>query len=349
MLKKYEPKTTSQILGNQKQVAEIIKWLGRWKRSNALLVTGPTGSGKSIAIRLVAKHLDMDIVESHGDDERNKAELENMISMSRQQGVFARKKLILIEDIDVLENKRTLGKLIEESSWPVVFTADSYVTLPSVVQIKFQKVKNEEMFRLLKYVCSEEGMKISDTDLNNIVKSSDGDVRAALIDITVGNFASSRSQTANIFNVMKAIFSKSENAKKIAEKESVDTIMAWVDSNILQEHKDVESIAAAYDALARADMIRARIIKRQSWSLQKYILDTLIYGMPRKKRITLGYYQPPTRLRRNEEILEKIAGKLHISKKEAAKQMTLFSVILNEKVIDDLEMDEDDVRAVRSF
>ena len=97
LLDKYEPKVAKQILGNQKQASEIARWLGSWKKGQALIVYGPTGSGKSLSIKIVAKQLGFEIMESHAGEERGKSDIEEIISVSKQQGIFSRKKIILID------------------------------------------------------------------------------------------------------------------------------------------------------------------------------------------------------------------------------------------------------------
>jgi len=357
LLEKYEPKALNQILGNQRQALEIVKWLASWKKGRALLIYGPTGSGKSIAVRLAANQSGFEIMESHAGEERGKSDIEEIINASKQQGIFSRKKIILVEDISVIESKKTLAALASESLCPIVFVADSYD--PSLAkyckQIRFQKIDNATMLRFLKYVCGREGIDIGDSILDNIVKSCNGDVRASLMDLDIAREAGKKFQTVRrdqartIFEIAKLIFNnEKDEARKLAEQQP-DTLMLLVASNILQEHRDIESIAYAYDSLSKADLFRSRIIKRQSWGLQKYLIDLMIYGMPRKRRVTLASYQPPAKEKLNPATLEKIANKFHISKKGAARYMGVISLFIdNNEFIKEMDFDEGDIQFIKA-
>ena len=58
LLERYRPKSSREIVGNEHQVSEIRNWLGRWKKGRAVLVYGPTGSGKSLEARPNASDTD---------------------------------------------------------------------------------------------------------------------------------------------------------------------------------------------------------------------------------------------------------------------------------------------------
>ena len=107
------------------------------------------------------------------------------------------------------------------------------------------------------------------------------------------------------------------------------------------EYDSIEEIAKSYDYLSKADLFTSRVIKRQAWRLQKYFLLSA-YGIALSKtspKEKYTMYKSPKILysRKNnnlESVREKIAKKLHVSKKEAVEYIEIIRTLMDKTDIE---------------
>jgi len=152
---------------------------------------------------------------------------------------------------------------------------------------------------------------------------------------------SDRKRTDSIINALKIIFKSSsvENALPALNDLDIkmDEIFLWMDHNLPYEYLDANSLARAYEHLARADQFRGRIRKQQHWRFIVYIYNLLTAGISSAKEQrnpNFVSYKPTMRLLRiwqakmkfakKKEIAEKLALATHTSKKVAMKQIPYF-------------------------
>ncbi len=352
LLEKYAPTCTKEIAGNLAGIGEIKKFLASWRKGRALLVHGPTGSCKSTAIKLIAEELGYEIAESHANEKRAAS---SFFASSQQQGLFKKKKLMLFEDIETMQ-MRGFSDLISNSEHPVICTIGDAYHLPSSSRklfkaVRFEKIGETELARLLEQVCRKENIPIERRQIEQLAKAAGGDVRGMLIDLEIlrhGAKTGYRDSSENIFSTLRIIFkSMSIENSKIAidnsEKEP-EEIMRWLAENISEEYTDPGTIATAYNYLSKADVFNARIIRRQSWNLQKY-LSLAAYGTTiAKSRPSVRHvpYKFPAYPRGSESMLEKISRNLHISKRRATAYIPLLKVLgrRDSEVLEKLGMDE---------
>ena len=358
LLEKYSPTSTKEIIGNSSAVMEIRKFLASWKRGKALLVHGPTGSGKSTAIRLIAEELGYDLIENHPNEDRN---VKNFLQASMQQGIFSKKKIMLFEDIDV--PVRGFSQLIKASGHPVICTINDVYQVPASSRkdfklVKFEKISEQELMRFLEDVCRKEGISCPKRDLEQLARMSNGDIRALLIDLEIlmlGFKQGYRDVEENIFNTLRIIFKtmsieNSRIAMDSSEKDG-EELFRWLEQNIIEEYTDADSIASAYDYLSKADIFYSRIIRRQSWGLQKYSSGLAVYGTAlAKNRPSARFvnYRPPTFIRRDSGALEKIARQLHTSKKGALEYVPIIRMLLKKKsnIAEQFGLDEGEISLI---
>ncbi len=326
LLEKYRPKASKDIAGNSLAVNQIRKWLHTWQ-SGALYIHGPTGVGKSLAVELVAKELDYELLMCGADEARDLAYVRSFLSASSQQSLFFKKKLLLIDDFDIIESKKGITELIKNAKCPVVLISNEYNLPPQLRRycaiVKFIKPRHYELQKFLEKICAQEKMAISKALLSRLSRS--GDVRASLIDLealTEGY----RDTEDDIFAALRILF----KATSIVNVPRREELIAWVEENIPEEYETCEEIAKAYDYLSKADLYTVRIIKRQSWNLQKYAIELSLHGVAmsknhqNKKFVT---YRRPKFYLNNEYILEAIAKKTHTSKRKARDYVQLAKAL----------------------
>lgn len=327
LLEKYTPKSTKEIVGNGLRIAEIKRFLSSWKKGSAILVHGPTGSSKSTAIKLAAHELGYDVVESHGDEKRS---VDSFFQSSVQRGIFSKKRMLLFEDIETLP-MRGMAELTKRSEHPVICTIGDAYQLSTPVRknfklVKFDKISEAELLAFAESVCRKENMQLNRRQLEQLAKTSNGDIRVLLTDmelLALGCKPSYRDSEDNIFNTLKIIFKTMslENSKIAADncEKEPEELMRWLGENVSEEYTDIRTVAKAFDYLSRADIFNSRIIRRQSWSLQKY-LALAAYGTAlAKERPSARFvsYRPP-RFQQRISAVEGLSKSLHISRRKMA-------------------------------
>ncbi len=329
LLSKYRPKTTKEIIGNGTAISQIKSWLGAWKDkdSKALYVYGPTGVGKTLAVELIAQELNYELLRCGADEQRSLAYLRTFISASGQQSLFFRKKLILIDDFDIIESKKGIAELIKESRCPIVLISGEYNLKPDLKRYctvtKFTKPRYDQVQKFLEKIALSEKISISKPLLTRMARAND--VRAALIDLETLSDGY-RDTEDDIFAALRILF-KTTSMENVPRRED---LIAWVEENIPEEYQTREEIARAYDYLSKADLYTARIRKRQAWTLQKYEIELALYGVAlsktRQSNRFVNYRRPPFRIS-NEQALLELAQLTHTSRRKAREYMPLVNAL----------------------
>jgi len=300
------PKRLNDIAGNPGAVDEMRKWPGK----PALLIVGPPGSGKTTAAVALAADKGWELFEMNASDLRDRKTIEKVAGLASVSATFSGKtRAILFDEIDGLFRADHGGAgavltIIREAKCPVLLTAnDEYATPLSSIRrecavVKFRKVHYSTIRQVLERLCKAHGVECDPAVAERIAKSSDGDLKAAINDLhalAIGRkrlddkdvFLFERDRSGNIFNAMQALFKASEYGPARESFESVDEdpdmFMKWVDENIPREYSEPQDLAAAFDALSRADFYAAGIMRRQQWQLMKFQLDMMTAGVSMAK------------------------------------------------------------------
>ncbi|MBS3052885.1 MAG: AAA family ATPase [Candidatus Aenigmarchaeota archaeon] len=334
LLQKYEPRSLQEFVGNRQQTAEILQWIKGWKKG-ALMIHGPPGVGKSLAVKLAAKELGLELLQRHANDQADVLK-ESVLKAAQQKSLFSKGKILLIDDLEQLDSSKHVVELIKSSRFPVVLVASNPYDMKLAAlrnyckMVKFQKLRADEIARFLKLICETEGIKYEEAALKQLCRTSNGDIRAALMDletlkpeVTLRNAGElgDRGKEDNIFETVRLVLkatSIQSAALAVQNSERPEIVLAWLEENILNEYTGIEEIAEAYDWLSKADIFYSRIIRRQSWSLQKYANALGFYGVAlskRKARNSFVQYSVPKRRFKAGSTEEDLASLLHVSRR----------------------------------
>ncbi len=366
-LLKYSPKKLSEIAGNPSAVEEIRRWALEWMRGNTvqpgkiggddstgrmvlgnaqkpLLIYGPTGTGKTAAVRALSSEFEFELVEFGGESERRGENAKRVLGgAASHMGLFGGKRLVLIDDVDAMSKEdsgfvEAVGKLLSGARQPVILTAiDLYERKLSgirneCVKVQMKKVNSGTVAKVLRGIAREEGLSIEDERAEEIARRAEGDLRCAINDLEALNFSSERNKKKNIFDSVRGMFrakSYADGRKATLDaEENHDMLKLWMDENIPLEYKSVEGQAAAFEMLSRSDVFDGRIMGRQYWGYLKYSSDLMGAGVsicnPEKGSGFL-MYSFPAYLRKMSEskarreikrrIGEKLKKKLHGSRR----------------------------------
>ncbi len=363
ILEKYRPKKIEEMIDNRSQAMEILNMIKNYKKGRGILVYGPPGCGKTLSIELIAKKLNYEIVRLTAADFRSYNQLKRTILQSSlQSSLLYSGKILLIDELEFVFDpgmKRGIRELIKESPYPVVLISQNpYVQQLREIRamcklVKFNKVRWTSIAKYLEKIAKHEKIKYEKRAIDQLARMSNGDVRAALIDlaslneVTMESIKSvgDRDQEQSIFDTLKIIFKTTdiENSSLALEQsdKTPDEIFWWIEENIFREYESPEEVAKAYGFLSFADFFKNQITKRQAWSLQKYFLDGLIMISVAKKKVYRKYvkYESPKfflQFKRRvgkelETVLEKIGEMTHTSKKRAMSYIPLMKILIKKR------------------
>lgn len=360
---KHRPKTLTDIAGNKASIQQILGWLELWKKGapkkRALLLHGPPGTGKTVSVEAVANDQGLDLVEINASDKRNRDALEKTIGLAtRQSDLFGRPRLVLIDEVDGINLSEdrgavdTIVRLVEETQVPVILTANDPWD-PKVgpirnatTMIEYKRLGLRDSLPYLKKICEKEGIEVEEQALRLIVDRNQGDMRSIMNDLQVltsgrkrltydeTTWLGFRDRRATIFDALKTVFTSPTclQARRATDMADVDLDMffEWVYENAPRQLNDPRDLSQAMNALAQADLIRARIDRTRAWELLPYALEMETAGVAMSKEFTKPAWIPmkfPERIQLlsrtrkvrslQTEVGRSIGARCHISSRRA--------------------------------
>ncbi|MEM2204331.1 MAG: replication factor C large subunit [Sulfolobales archaeon] len=315
---KYRPRTLSDYIDQDEAKNKLIEWIKRFPNTEykAVLLYGPPGTGKTTLVECLARDLGYEVVEMNASDFRRMQDIERIaIASADKAGLFGRRRLILLDEVDGINAKADLGgleavlRLIEVTRVPVIMTANdpwspNLRPLRNVsLAIEVKKLSEGNVVKLLKKICLSEKIECDDEALKEIARRSEGDLRSAINDLEsvargvkkisldyVREVLGYRDRERNPFETLGRIFSaRSARAAKAAAGSSQldnEMLMQWINENIPAQMQDPEDLWRAYEALSRADVYMGRIVKTGNWDLLSYAIDLMSAGVAMAKKST---------------------------------------------------------------
>ncbi|MEM2028706.1 MAG: replication factor C large subunit [Candidatus Bathyarchaeia archaeon] len=360
---KYKPKSISEVIGNEEAKRKILEWINSWKKGapekKALFIYGPPGVGKTATVEALANDLDMELVMSDASTYRTEEAVKRFAGRASQFGsLFGRSKIIVFDEVDGLTGSADAGGLaaimdvIRNTRMPVILIANDaydprFTPLRNLcLMVEFKRLSVTEVAKHLARICVKEGIVADDKALRFIAERSGGDVRSAILDLQAlaqgkdkltyedVSWLAVRDRKEEIFNVLRMIFyAKSaitaRNAVNMADVD-LDMLFEWIYENIPYHIKNPPELAAAMDALAKADIYRGILKETGDWSFLRYITDLMTGGVAfswSKKSPGWTPFRFPERIKiasstkEERELLEeigrRIGKKCHISSSRA--------------------------------
>ncbi len=370
---KYRPESLDEYRGKSKTVEKVLDWVKNWdnRKSKALLLHGPPGSGKTVLAELVAEKLGMEIFETNASEVRTKKALKAKVEKAVQQKSFTGKnKLILVDEVDGMTaqdrgGKSEITKIIDKSRFPVIMTAnDAYETSKSIRRkskmVDVGKIHTNSITSILKDIANKEDLDYEDKAIKAIARRANGDLRSAIndlesvaekhdrLDSEVVKSIGYRDTEKDIFEALKIIF-KTEDADTASKAldnvdEDPDTVFEWIRENIPAEYSRKEDLSEAFECLSLADLFNGRIRKNQNWGLLKYVYDLMTVGVALSKGSKykgFNKYSYPSKIKmmgrskaarnKREEISKKIGERLHTSVSTATDSIPFLRELFRDK------------------
>ncbi|MDD5700138.1 MAG: replication factor C large subunit [Candidatus Nanoarchaeia archaeon] len=376
----YRPKKLSEIKGQEEAIDKMRNFLHNFGQGKkAIILYGPTGTGKTTLAYVVAAETDSEIFELNASDLRDRNRLNEVLKPAiEQKSLTNEKKIILVDEVDGISKDdfgglSELMELVESTTWPMILTANdiwdkNFSQLRKQCEvIQFREIDYKTIKEVLNLILKKENKSLDTNILTGISIKAKGDMRAAINDLQIASgmedpfkiLENDRNKETDIFNALRLIFKDKPNDNTLRIFDSVnmpiDQIMLWIEENIPAEYKG-EELQKAYDALSMADVFKGRIYKQQYWRFLVYENILLSYGIAAAKEgVKRGFtnYRKPERILKiwmnNQRIAKKVsiakkyAEYAHIGQKRALSEFPLLKFILkNEGARKELKLEKEE-------
>ena len=303
LCEKYTPYTLNGIAGNRNAIERLEQFAlacQQGKPTKPIMIYGPPGTGKTTAAHALAYSNGFELIELNASDYRDKAKLEKLLlPASTSQGLFKRKLIILLDEIDELSSKFDAGaeqaitELLRISRHPIIFIANDYwdkkiaFLRGKVEQVEFKKLGSDEVYKVIKKISEKEHANIEESVLREIAARSSGDLRGAINDLEFAisgkenplESLGTRNREIEIFGVLDKIFLSRniEQAKRAIDNADTEQEMLinWVEENIPNRYKTKSSVGEAYAYLARASFFEEKARRTNYYSYLRYSRELL--------------------------------------------------------------------------
>jgi len=193
---KHRPQTLEDIVG-QDHVVDIVRgMIKRKKVSNAMLLTGATGVGKTTFARIIVSTINdgnlYDVQEVNVGDNRSIDDIRGIASSVQYRPMASRFKAFILDECQALgvnsPATNALLKVLEDIPKYVVFvlcTSEPDKVAPTIKgrcspMALNEVISVEDLQKLIKRICAAEGVtfgKVHDTVVDAVAKSSGGQPR----------------------------------------------------------------------------------------------------------------------------------------------------------------------------
>jgi len=353
-VRKYAPKKLNQVDGLDASIAELGKFVTRFKKGKSLMIYGSSGGGKTSSVYALAHELGYELIEINASDSRNADQIDALLgNASKQASLFFKSKIILVDELDGIAGREDRGgvqailRLIESSTYPIILVAnDPYnEKLSSLrkksIMLEYKTRPYTTIIKILKHVCNEEKIKYDEEALIMLARRAGGDVRAAINDLQsltaddrrltrkeVEEYGD-RDKTESIIQALVKVFKTTDIdiALKAFDNvnEDLDKIFLWVDENIPNEYTKPADLARGFEALSNADIFKGRIMRWQYYRFYVYCYNLLSAGVAvakDEKYKSLINYKPTSRILKLWIAKQKNLKKKAISEKIGEKTHT---------------------------
>ena len=193
LYKKYRPKKLETMIGQDTTVLMLNQMLKQNRLPHTLLLIGPSGCGKTTLARILRRKLDcgkLDFREVNCADFRGIEMVRDIRSHLQQAPIDGSCRVWLIDEAHKLSNdaQNAFLKMLEDTPNHVYFmlaTTDPQKLLPTIrtrcTEAVVKRLSTSNMQKLIGRVCNKEKVKIPEEVIEEIIESSEGSPRKALV------------------------------------------------------------------------------------------------------------------------------------------------------------------------
>lgn len=190
---KYRPVNFSDMVGNESAISALEKSLDKKNHSHVYLFTGPAGTGKTTAARIMASKLgagELDIREVNSASNRGIDTARDILSQIRQLALSGNSIVYILDECHrwTVDFQNAMLKPLEDTPDHVYFflcTTDPQKLIKPLItrctEVKFELLQPSLLLKVLKRVNRLESLNITNDILLTIADKSNGCPRTALV------------------------------------------------------------------------------------------------------------------------------------------------------------------------
>ncbi len=189
---KYRPETSKQVCGNVLEFEQVLKY---GSESKNLLLHGPSGTGKSTAVRVLLKNVPKDsklILDAKARASGTTQQLMRKLTLFSMQKTTCKQRFVLVDEVDsirIIEQKIFIRPLTRDISRGdgdrnIIFLficnrieRVSEFIVRNCVTIAYNALTFDMARNYIKNICNNENTEYKEESLKNIFHNVDRDMR----------------------------------------------------------------------------------------------------------------------------------------------------------------------------
>lgn len=200
-IEKYRPMNIDDMVLDETTHAKLKKIINEKTMPN-IIITGLPGIGKTTTILCLAKTLLNDgfeecVLELNASDERGIKTVQDSIDYfckKKIDNINIKHKIVLLDEADnmTVKAQQAINNLMDSynKSTRFAFTCNNSCDIIEAIQsrciiLRYSRLKNEQVYNKLKYICQKEKLEFTKDGLDTIVNISQGDLRKAINNLQI--------------------------------------------------------------------------------------------------------------------------------------------------------------------
>ncbi|KAK3859473.1 hypothetical protein Pcinc_034421 [Petrolisthes cinctipes] len=216
-IEKYRPTTFPEIVGNEETVARLEVFAKQGNVPN-IIIAGPPGVGKTTTILCLARSLlgssyKEAVMELNASNERGIDVVRNKVKMFAQQKVTlprGRHKIIVLDEADSMTDgaqqalRRTMELYSNTTRFALACNNSEKIIEPiqsRCAMLRYSKLSDAQVLTKLLEVCKKEDLSYTDSGLEAVLFTAQGDMRQALNNLQSTAQGFGHVSSENVFKV----------------------------------------------------------------------------------------------------------------------------------------------------
>jgi len=280
-VEKYRPRTVTDV-AYQDQVVDVLKKSLSGADLPNLLFYGPPGTGKTSTILAAARDLFGDIykqriLELNASDERGIQVIREKVKGFAQQTASGKRsdgapcppfKIIILDEADSMTKdaqsalRRTMEKCSRSTKFCLICNYVSRIIEPITSRcskFRFKPIAKDILVGRIKMICDKESVKITETGLEAVITTSEGDLRKAITSLQSCARLKSGEEIneEDVYEITGVIPTKYiEGLLEVCQLNSYDRLQQFVDDLVCEGFSGHQLINQLHDEVVTSNSLK---------------------------------------------------------------------------------------------